>query len=378
MADQYVDTEDEFEDEEPAYARRKTPIGELSLDPKEIVNEMDRVAADPRFEKEAPPETKTALAEAMNRAEQLYSEQATRNEWLELAQTLGNAFARYGAAKAGVASGQGRNAQPYDMSNMNLGPGIDYSKRTDRAHQEYSQRIRNLANLADREESDYKSREAAKKAEFNTTMFPLEQALRTGEHDQSLRARKQATTADDTDRKGRDDYNRAAAVIANDEKDSETEAAYHQKQLDSAEEIVDKIVAGDEVDSKTMKAWLKKDPRLAKLKEEYDAEDVFGRDDDIDAEKQEAIKEKYLAPYSKNLNEALDKLKQTRETRRKLAAGQVTPQAALTPAPTPSTQPPGAPPAGGPVRMVAPDGSIGAIPADQVEAAKAKGFKVAP
>lgn len=88
----------------------------------EVVNKFDNiklktVSADPKL--------LSSLQAAREEAKRAYREQATRNEWLEVAQTLGNAVANFIAAQRGVA----------DRA-LAL-PSVDYNSRTLAALREY-------------------------------------------------------------------------------------------------------------------------------------------------------------------------------------------------------------------------------------------------
>jgi hypothetical protein len=64
-------------------------------------------------------------------AKSLYEGRANRNEWLSLADRIGNALVRIGAAEKGLKSG-------VDMSGINYGPMTDWDKRTDQAQRDYT------------------------------------------------------------------------------------------------------------------------------------------------------------------------------------------------------------------------------------------------
>jgi hypothetical protein len=98
-------------------------------DAKKKLKELQKLAETSTVE--ADPEARKNLHTAVSDARSLYNTQATRNEWLEVAQNLAQAVAQFGAARQ--ASSQG------DTTSGVLGPMVrtDYGARTDRAAKEY-------------------------------------------------------------------------------------------------------------------------------------------------------------------------------------------------------------------------------------------------
>lgn len=74
---------------------------------------------------------------AEDEARQLYQDRAERSEWLSLADRIGTALTRYGAARAGMNTG-------VDMSGINYGPGYDADKASDRAARDYSMELERI------------------------------------------------------------------------------------------------------------------------------------------------------------------------------------------------------------------------------------------
>lgn len=150
-----------------------------------------------------PPETKQSLQDAMNSAKELYQQQANRNDWLEVAQTLGRAVAQFGAAQSGMRSGR-------DMSGLNFGPGINYEGRNQRALAEYRQGVDNAKDLAGADKEKYREEATAQERGFNREEDYFKSGLgaaRESEHDKSSNARqnkadkRQAQRESDVDRK---------------------------------------------------------------------------------------------------------------------------------------------------------------------------------
>lgn len=117
----------------------------------------------------ASPKTQQSLREALTAAKEKYNTEATKNEWLEVAQLMGHALAQFGGAAAG-----GSRA---NMANLDFGPGIDYSKRTERALEERRQAEREAGLEATETEREYGLTEGAKQKEFQRQEEPLKTAL---------------------------------------------------------------------------------------------------------------------------------------------------------------------------------------------------------
>lgn len=144
-----------------------TPAGEQPA----TEDEMDTILARIKRAREAAasPVDMEQFDQAEQEAKQMYQDRASRNEWLSLADRVGNAITRIGAAQAGLKHG-------VDLSNINYGPMKDWDKDTDRAFQDYTTELgrqgsKRSAALKNREnemglgekafEYDWKSKEQA-------------------------------------------------------------------------------------------------------------------------------------------------------------------------------------------------------------------------
>lgn len=153
-----------------------------------------------------PPETRKSLADAMSRAEELYKGQASKNEWLELAQIIARAGTQLAAAQSGMAHGSGRGR---DMSGIDQGPTIDYGERTNRSFREYQQGLGNLEKLSDAQRREYEDskkladEDYARKARFaEKGLNSAEEERRLSlqdkrEDDRQSRAERHQTTSED-------------------------------------------------------------------------------------------------------------------------------------------------------------------------------------
>lgn len=145
----------------------------------------------------------SAAKAAEDQAERLYNERADRGEWLSLAEKVGNAITRIGAAHAGNQIGA-------DLSKIDYGPGIDWEGRnrryaadldrslsrgkTERAAIDQAQETE--AKLADRNFQDtlhgLETEYDAKRNKYNQETDTYQQALRDRDsferQERSLRA----------------------------------------------------------------------------------------------------------------------------------------------------------------------------------------------
>lgn len=80
-----------------------------------------------------------------DRAYQMYNEAKTRNEWLELAQLLGQAVTQYGAAQVGMRTGR-------SMAGLQI-PSVDYGTRTAQEQKLLESRLRDISGEQEREET---------------------------------------------------------------------------------------------------------------------------------------------------------------------------------------------------------------------------------
>lgn len=139
------------------------------------------------------------LQAARDEARNAYQSQASRNEWLEVAQTLGNAVATFIAAQRGVAD------RPLGL------PQIDYGERTTRALREYQTELGSIGEQerALERETERGQKQAEQKFEAERRSWEkylllgekqIEAAERKAEHDKDLATRIQIAKAEDARR----------------------------------------------------------------------------------------------------------------------------------------------------------------------------------
>lgn len=292
------------------------------------------------------PKDQQAVQAERDRAEELYDKARSRNEWLEVAQTLAAAMAQLGAAQAGAAQGVAVRAAPIAMT--------DYGARTARSERALERRLRNI-------EQDEASRERAAKEEtgakeFNIRMQLEQEKLRERQAEKAAQAGKE--TAEDR---------QLRSLQASDLK---TQLQQKQKELESASQLANQLAMEKDFSSKSLKKLEEKTPGLL-AKAGVDAADLAQIEqeatergyiwDTVDEKKKaQLVKERILDKKREeinNLRSALDSV---------IRGRQAQPAAATIPAAQPATS--------GMVKMRAPDGRVGEIPAGQVQAAEAKGF----
>lgn len=112
---------------------------------------------------EIPQSAADRFKEERDRAYQMYNEAKSRNEWLELAQLLGQAVTQYGAARVGLRTGR-------DMSGIQI-PGIDYGARTEREAKLLQTR---LGDIGDQERLEQKEKELKQDNDYRNLKLALD------------------------------------------------------------------------------------------------------------------------------------------------------------------------------------------------------------
>ncbi len=118
------------------------------------------------------------LKAAREDARRAYKEQATRNEWSEVAQTLTNAVANFVAAQRGVA----------DRA-LAL-PNVDYSARTQQALREYQTELGSIGEQRKELERDVERRQSVAEKEASLQQRSYDRLLQLGEQQIAAQERK--------------------------------------------------------------------------------------------------------------------------------------------------------------------------------------------
>lgn len=375
-------TSTDLQDPKALAAKLRTSQGNL--------DELRKLAQDSKYNVGVPPDTSKSLQEAISGAERLYNQRANRNDWLEVAQSLSRAVTQYGAAQSGMRTGR-------DMSNLNMGPGIDYGARSDRAFRDYSQQVKNAQDSSVLQRQNYQDKLANSKLDYAQQSEPY-----------SLGAKLASANELETERYGkavdvegiRDDR-RAREERAREEREAhreevrlgESDRKYQatdlktalqgaEKKLQAAQAIGNQAATDDDLNSKSKNKIKEKygvlaadagiDPEaLANIGEQSKDSGLFGTGffTSQDPKKKSAlIQEQVVKPRQ----EAVDRI---REQLRALSTRQSTGKQLQSEDSNSTVSPPSqSKTSSGTVKMKAPNGQIGDIPEASVSAAEAKGF----
>ena len=211
-----------------------------------ITNQMEQLKVDPV---KADPSLVQKIESAKEEARRAYQQEADRNQWAEVAQTLGNAVATFIAARQGVAD------RPLTL------PQIDYGARTGQALRAYQTELSAAGEQARalERETDRKEREAEKAVALQQRNY--QQLLSLGEKDIEARERK-AERAQDL-------ATRLEIAQLRDEKARQIQAAKDQKAAISArqqgEEKLRKFLSADITRTNQEIARLNKQLKAANL-----------------------------------------------------------------------------------------------------------------
>lgn len=123
-----------------------------------------------KFANTASPQSESNLKDALAKADAAYKEKTNRNDWAEVAQNLSNAIVQFGASQYGA----GHEGQYGDAPVLNLGKGIDYKARNERARNEYLTEQKNAQLLDDLARKRDAATSLEEKNEYTEKMKPLQ------------------------------------------------------------------------------------------------------------------------------------------------------------------------------------------------------------
>lgn len=142
-----------------------------------FVNEIEDLSNNKAYDQPGQPSHKTML-DAIQRAKDMYNENSTRADWSEVAEIIGRAAAKLGAATAGLHSNM-------DLSQLDMGKPIDWEARRAGYRQEY----RNDADLAAKQYEIDRQTALDEGRATNSNYAKKEQFLQTALKQQNEQAR---------------------------------------------------------------------------------------------------------------------------------------------------------------------------------------------
>lgn len=350
-------------------------------DPSELKSLSDKLKE--ARQKAATPADYAEIEQQEQEAQRLYNERADRAEWLSLADRIGNALVRYGAAQSGLKSG-------VDMTQINYGPGYDQKAAQERAARDYEMTLGSLGrkrgalkDLSAAEQAKLDREARAAEVPYETEKYLLgqhtdtyQQRLRDDEAFRRRQAELETQAARDRAREEREAKRTETAADKQlqaqrygdlqkelkQARDEEAAAAQAAQVLASQKDLGKKSAEKVMTSYPGIMAKAGITPEQMSSIQERATEKGWIWDSIDEKKRQQLIQEEIIKPKQeqvKNLRQALDSLLQKKEP------------GAAAPMESPVTSP--AAPAGA-VRMRAPNGAIGSIPADKVKDAEAKGF----
>jgi len=385
-----------------------TPLDER--DSKYYLGELEKLANDPRYQSATPSSSRESLRDALAQAKQLYKDQADRNDWYQVAQTLGRAVTQFGAATAGLHTG-------HNMASLDMGPPIDYEQRNQRALGEYKQDVAN-ATLEDRLnrqdeldrqralDDEYKKRSGALSAGLGAALRgeTLEsQENRADARNRTLAARQDALEARrakrEDERANKDDLRSRMLQQRQQLHDLDQEEKTLAGQIQAGRTLANEMGQEEDLGSKDYKKMQEKFGGLA-AKADVDLQSAMNDYNKnapkrnrkvlgIDIPGTETVDTEQARPALYDALGLSDKIKKLQDIRAKKQAliGNTsggpasdttqpsTPSTAST-QPAPSAPPPSPSTPGGRVKVRAPNGTVGTIPAEQVQQALSQGYTV--
>lgn len=135
----------------------------------------------------APPDATSQFQKAIDEAKRAYQQKADAAEWGEVAQNLGAAIVRFGAAQYSMGHEGSTGMDSTRVSNY--GPGIDFGKKGDRAFQEYQQSITNALNSSKMTREQWDDAEKQRKEDLSTAMTPAQDLIKGAQAQEDDRRR---------------------------------------------------------------------------------------------------------------------------------------------------------------------------------------------
>lgn len=227
------------------------PTAPLPVDDQQFyLQRLKELDQNPEFQSSAPPSSRDSLKEAISSANDLYKQNASRNDWLNVAQTIGRAVAQFTAAQQANASG-GKF-----VGSAPMGEAHDYVQDNARALSERNNSVGDAYKDAALNREDYLDADKIKRENYANQHDYLTRGLDVSSKNASLsssetradlRARAMAAqeAAREQARDTRQDKSQEQSRAFEADKMSRFEIANKRKQLDDEEKsLTPQVKAG--------------------------------------------------------------------------------------------------------------------------------------
>jgi hypothetical protein len=229
----------------------KLPTPEVKKEAKKAVTATDTTAKEAQKaadKGEIPQAEADRFKEERDRAYKMYSEAKNRNEWLELAQLLGQAVTQYGAAQVGMRTGR-------SMAGLQI-PSVDYGTRTAQEQRLLETRLRDIGEEQTREQ---RLADRLKEDKRDEDRLALEKR-RVELAEREARAPKESSEAREIKKEERKKQEQKQVAITNIMAGLATLKVGNKKQREAASELIDKNIAEARLPSEAIN-------KLSELKE---------------------------------------------------------------------------------------------------------------
>lgn len=343
------------------------------------LNQLQDLATQYEKNRIVPQDRTQSLKDSIAEARALYNSEATKNDWLQVAQTLSRAVAQFGAAASGGKS--------HNMAGLDLGNGIDYEARSKRALDQYKLEREGLTEEAKNQRQKEEDLGSRQKEIHGIQAKSLEDAL----------------AAQREREKDEDQFNKAIELAKMQGDREALRNALHDKKVGDAEAEKDRIlqINNMKAEQKSTDAQVQAGLQLANLYNNYDDMKSKYKDKLPEMESQLAAKagidpaqltevsnsamdkgilgtgifrSEDKKAKSKLVTDQLIKPKQDRLGSLKSAIDELSRKRSSASAAPAASNPAPAPQDSGMVKMKSPSGQVGEIPAARVKDAESKGF----
>lgn len=379
-------------------------------DVSEFYNRMQDLVNDPQYKMVTPKNTQDTLREAMAKAHDAYQDQADKNDWMQVAQTLGRAVAQYGGAIAGTHSG-------HDMSALDTGAPIDYESRNRRALAQENQEVHDAQSLDAQDKYDTSAENQQRASDFARKYGVEKEGMNAAERGSALDTQAQRWAAmnvtrqkNHEDAQNRADQRTSLAVTSMNLKDLNTQEKTLSNQLKARQQLANSLETEDDLSPKaadslkskyaqtaaaagvdlgpTLDQYSKANDEAMKDDKNVKHSTAFGINIPMTGKLDNSVKHDNLYG-AMQMKDLLDQLQQVRSQKQKLlqggasggnagnAANNQSPPGQAPDASTSSSPPDSVtPPVKNTVTIQAPDGTRVEVPRSKVDKYVSKGGKV--